>query len=52
MTNNEAIKKMKDWMLYRGLAPSTQQNYVMHVELLSRYLPSPAKINEAIKASN
>jgi len=41
MTNNEAIKKMDEWMTYRGLATSTKKNYVMHVELLSRYFGKP-----------
>lgn len=41
MTNQEAIKRMRDWMTYRGLSTSTQKNYVMHVELLSRYFGKP-----------
>jgi integrase/recombinase XerD len=35
MENNEAMKKMKMYMELRGLAPSTQKNYLIYVRVFS-----------------
>jgi site-specific recombinase XerD len=37
MNNDDAITKMKKCMELRGLAPSTQENYVMHVKLFAKF---------------
>jgi integrase/recombinase XerD len=37
MDNNKAVKKMKECMELKGLAPSTQKNYIINIKMFARH---------------